>query len=65
MLFGFAGTPWQFGGFVFVTPKFEGAKSYDVLGFPFIAPAGFGQGAARSTSGARDDSFSADREQRL
>jgi hypothetical protein len=42
--FGFAGTPWQIGGFVFVTPKFEGAKSYDVLGFPFLAPAGFGQG---------------------
>jgi len=45
-LFGFAGTPWQVGAFVFVTPKFEGAKSYDVFGFPFIAPAGFGQGGA-------------------
>jgi MipA family protein len=45
-LFGFAGTAWQVGGFVFTTPKFEGAKSYDVLGFPFIAPAGFGQGGS-------------------
>jgi outer membrane protein len=44
--FGFAGTPWQVGGFVFVTPKFEGSKSYDVLGFPFVAPAGFGQGGS-------------------
>jgi outer membrane scaffolding protein for murein synthesis (MipA/OmpV family) len=43
-LFGLAGTPWQVGGFVFVTPKYEGAKSYDVFGFPFVAPAGFGQG---------------------
>jgi MipA family protein len=45
-LFGFAGTPWQIGGFVFVTPKFEGSKSYDALGFPFVAPAGFGQGGS-------------------
>src|SRR5262247_4726730 len=45
-LFGFAGTAWQVGGFVFTNPKFEGAKSYDVLGFPFIAPAGFGQGGS-------------------
>jgi outer membrane scaffolding protein for murein synthesis (MipA/OmpV family) len=57
--FGFAGTPWQVGGFVFVTPKFEGAKSYDVLGFPFIAPAGFGQGggSAIDVRGADDVRF--------
>jgi MipA family protein len=54
-LFGFAGTPWQVGGFVFVTPKFEGAKSYDVLGFPFIAPAGFGQGASTIDIRGADD----------
>jgi len=41
--FGLTGNHWQTGGFVFVTPKYEGGKSYDVLGFPFIAPAGFGQ----------------------
>jgi MipA family protein len=58
-LFGFAGTPWQFGGFVFVTPKFEGSKSYDVLGFPFIAPAGFGQGGSSAIDirGADDVRF--------
>jgi len=58
-LFGFAGTPWQVGGFVFVTPKFEGAKSYDVLGFPFIAPAGFGQGGGSTIDirGADDIRF--------
>jgi len=54
-LFGFAGTPWQVGGFVFVTPKFERAKSYDVLGFPFIAPAGFGEGASTIDIRSADD----------
>ena len=54
-LFGFAGSPWQVGGFVFVTPKFEGAKSYDVLGFPFIAPAGFGQGGSAIDIRGADD----------
>jgi MipA family protein len=53
--FGFAGTPWQVGGFAFVTPKFEGAKSYDVLGFPFIAPAGFGQGGSAIDIRGADD----------
>ncbi len=57
-LFGFAGTPWQIGGFVFVTPKFEGSKSYDVLGFPFVAPAGFGQeGSWVDIRGADDVRF--------
>src|SRR5262245_38267464 len=56
--FGFAGTPWQVGGFVFVTPKFEGAKSYEVLGFPFVAPAGFGQdGSLIDIRGADDVRF--------
>jgi outer membrane scaffolding protein for murein synthesis (MipA/OmpV family) len=57
-LFGFAGTPWQIGGFVFVTPKFEGSKSYDVFGFPFVAPAGFGQdGSWVDIRGADDVRF--------
>ena len=57
-LFGFAGTAWQVGGFVFATPKFEGSKSYDVLGFPFVAPAGFGQdGSAVDIRGADDIRF--------
>jgi outer membrane scaffolding protein for murein synthesis (MipA/OmpV family) len=54
-LFGFAGTAWQVGGFAFVTPKFEGSKSYDVLGFPFIAPAGFGQGGSSIDIRGADD----------
>lgn len=34
--------PWdlQVGGMVFVAPKFEGSKDYQVMGFPFIAPVG-------------------------
>lgn len=32
------------GGMVIVAPKYEGAKSYEVRAFPFIAPAGFGSG---------------------
>lgn len=36
------GWPWdlQVGGMVFVAPKYEGSKDYQVMGFPFIAPAG-------------------------
>jgi outer membrane scaffolding protein for murein synthesis (MipA/OmpV family) len=34
------GGGWQAGGLVFVSPKFEGARSYGVIGFPFVAPAG-------------------------
>jgi outer membrane protein len=37
---GLTNTDWQIGGIVFVTPKYEGAKDYEVLGAPFIAPAG-------------------------
>ncbi|MDX2203155.1 MAG: MipA/OmpV family protein [Hyphomicrobiaceae bacterium] len=36
---------WQIGGAVAVVPKFEGSKSYKAVGFPFVAPAGLGQGA--------------------
>lgn len=38
--FGGLGSTWQAGGFVFVTPKYEGSKDYEVRGAPFIAPAG-------------------------
>lgn len=31
---------WQVGGAAIVAPKFEGSKSYRVIAFPFIAPAG-------------------------
>lgn len=37
------GPDWQMGGAVFVSPKFEGSKSYEAFGLPFIAPAGIGQ----------------------
>ena len=37
-----ASTDWQVGGFVFVAPKYEGSKDYEVRGAPFIAPAGLG-----------------------
>lgn len=34
----------QAGGFVAVTPKFEGSKDYEVIGFPIVAPSGSGFG---------------------
>jgi MipA family protein len=40
---GLGNTDWQVGGFVFVAPKYEGAKDYEVRGAPFIAPAGLGE----------------------
>jgi outer membrane scaffolding protein for murein synthesis (MipA/OmpV family) len=43
--FGVFGNQWQVGGAVFVSPKFEGADSYRAIGFPFIAPAGLGDGS--------------------
>jgi outer membrane scaffolding protein for murein synthesis (MipA/OmpV family) len=36
------GDRWQAGAFVYVSPSFEGSKSYDVIAFPFVAPAGLG-----------------------
>lgn len=38
------GSTWQVGGAVFMTPKFEGSKSYSVYAFPFVAPASLGTG---------------------
>jgi outer membrane protein len=35
---------WQAGGFVYVSPSFEGSKSYEAIAFPFVAPAGVGDG---------------------
>lgn len=34
----------QVGGFVFVSPKYEGSDEYEVSGFPILAPAGYGIG---------------------
>jgi MipA family protein len=42
--FGIFGNQWQVGGLVYVSPKFEGANSYRAIGFPFVAPAGLGEG---------------------
>lgn len=53
-LFGLFGDRWQVGGFVFVSPTFEGAKSYQAIGFPFVAPAGFGDGGLVQIKGADD-----------
>jgi outer membrane protein len=36
------GSRWQVGGFVYVSPSFEGSKSYEAIAFPFLAPAGLG-----------------------
>lgn len=33
----------QAGGMAMVAPKYEGAKDYEVIGVPFIAPAGLGE----------------------
>jgi outer membrane scaffolding protein for murein synthesis (MipA/OmpV family) len=38
------GSRWQAGGFVYVSPSFEGSKSYDAIAFPFLAPAAVGNG---------------------
>jgi outer membrane scaffolding protein for murein synthesis (MipA/OmpV family) len=48
------GDRWQAGGLVWVSPKFEGAKSYDAIAFPFIAPAGVGSDGVLQVKGADD-----------
>ena len=56
-LYGLTGPHWQVGGAVFVSPKFEGSKSYVAFGFPFVAPAGFGQDSAVQVKGADNVQF--------
>lgn len=48
------GPQWQVGGMVVVSPKFEGSKSYDVWGIPFVAPAGVGLEGPVQAKGADD-----------
>jgi MipA family protein len=48
------GDRWQAGGFVYVSPSFEGSKSYDVIGFPFVVPAGVGNDGFIQIKGADD-----------
>ena len=48
------GDRWQVGGFVYVSPSFEGSKSYDAIAFPFVAPAGLGSEGFIQLRGADD-----------
>jgi outer membrane scaffolding protein for murein synthesis (MipA/OmpV family) len=48
------GDRWQVGGFVYVSPNFEGSKSYGAIAFPFIAPAGVGSEGVLQIKGADD-----------
>ena len=56
-LYGLTGPHWQVGGAVFVSPKFEGSKSYVAFGFPFVAPAGFAQDSVVQVMGADNVQF--------
>lgn len=48
------GDRWQVGGFVYVSPTFEGSKSYETIAFPFVAPAGVGSDGFVQIKGADD-----------
>jgi outer membrane scaffolding protein for murein synthesis (MipA/OmpV family) len=41
---GLLGSGWHVGGFVYVSPLFEGSKSYGAIALPFLAPSGLGSG---------------------
>ncbi len=45
---------WQVGGFVYVSPTFEGSRSYDALAFPFALPAGVGSDGKVQIKGVDD-----------
>lgn len=57
-LFGSGPLDLQAGGFVFVKPKYEGSKEYDVIGFPYVAPVGVGEGGWIKFKGTDDVRFS-------
>jgi outer membrane scaffolding protein for murein synthesis (MipA/OmpV family) len=48
------GGRWQVGGFVYVSPTFEGARSYETLAFPFVLPAGVGSDGKVQIKGVDD-----------
>jgi outer membrane scaffolding protein for murein synthesis (MipA/OmpV family) len=48
------GDRWQVGGLVYISPSFEGSKSYEAIAFPFIAPAGVGSDGVLQIRGADD-----------
>jgi outer membrane protein len=56
-LYGLTGPSWQVGGAVFVSPKFEGSKSYEAFAFPFVAPAGVGLDGAVQVKGPDNVQF--------
>jgi outer membrane scaffolding protein for murein synthesis (MipA/OmpV family) len=48
------GDRWQVGGFVYVSPTFEGSRSYEAIAFPFVAPAGIGGDGVLQVKGIDD-----------
>jgi outer membrane scaffolding protein for murein synthesis (MipA/OmpV family) len=49
-----SGDRWQMGGLVYVSPSFEGSRSYEAIAFPFIAPAWVGSDGVLQIRGADD-----------
>ena len=48
------GKGWQVGGFVYVSPTFEGSRSYQAIAFPYILPAGVGSDGMVQVKGVDD-----------
>jgi outer membrane scaffolding protein for murein synthesis (MipA/OmpV family) len=48
------GDRWQAGGLVYISPSFEGSKSYEAIAFPFVVPAGIGTEGVVQIKGADD-----------
>jgi len=48
------GDHWQVGGFVYVSPAFEGSRSYEAIAFPFVLPAGLGTDGMLQIKGMDD-----------
>jgi outer membrane scaffolding protein for murein synthesis (MipA/OmpV family) len=51
---GVFGDGWQAGGFVYLSPTFEGSKSYEAVAFPFVLPAGVGNDGLVQIKGVDD-----------
>ena len=50
----FFGERWQAGGFVYVSPTFEGSRSYEAIALPFVLPAGLGTDGPVQIKGVDD-----------
>jgi outer membrane scaffolding protein for murein synthesis (MipA/OmpV family) len=48
------GPSWQVGGFVYVSPTFEGSRSYEAIALPYILPAGWGTDGVVQIKGVDD-----------